>query len=175
MKNKIKQNKFTKGFTLIELLVVVLIMGILAAVALPQYKKSVWKTRLTEVYTVGNALEKGIDLYMLTHSISPWEEGEIDPQELEIDVLSNLTKKTIDINTHHYCSQYLCSNVYFIPGPLVSWYAYVYTNSKNGNLIIEVGGSRSSDSGWYRFCYYEDNFGKSLCEFGNWDDVSEGF
>ena len=91
---KTERKTIRQGFTLIELLVVVLIMGILASVAMPQYFKSVEKSRAAEAIDALSAIASAQErLYMKTGTYA----GSSSSSPLhELDIgISNLSYFTI--------------------------------------------------------------------------------
>ena len=70
-----------KAFTLIELLVVILIIGILAAIALPQYKKAVYKTKFTQAIQIGEEIASAEERHYLVNG-----KYTINLEELDITI-----------------------------------------------------------------------------------------
>ena len=66
------------GFTLIELLVVVLIIGILAAVALPQYQKAVEKSRAAQALAVLKSFGQAYQAYYMANGDYPSTFDQLD-------------------------------------------------------------------------------------------------
>ena len=61
--------KNNQAFTLIELLVVVLIIGILAAVAVPQYKRAVHQARFTQLLTLSKTIVDAENAYYMENGV----------------------------------------------------------------------------------------------------------
>jgi type IV pilus assembly protein PilA len=62
---EIQMKTLQKGFTLIELMIVVAIIGILAAIAIPQYQDYIAKTQASRVYGEANSVRTTVELCIL--------------------------------------------------------------------------------------------------------------
>ncbi|MGB2579367.1 prepilin-type N-terminal cleavage/methylation domain-containing protein [Elusimicrobium simillimum] len=142
----------TEGFTLIELLVVVLIIGILAAVALPQYTKAVEKTRLTEAITFLRSGADAIERYELANGAPPslFSDLDIDMPGVDKGIASGVYSHR-DLSKH--------------------WYAYLYDKGltlyrKKDNQYIKIV-YRTSAAPYLKktmVCTSSTAQGKALCK-----------
>jgi len=140
-----------KAFTLIELLVVVLIIGILSAIALPQYEKAVEKARAAEAAITLRTIEKAIDIYLLEngypvhHGPVFFNHGEAGDTPLDIEVQGETKYFTYSAD----CEDGTCS-------------AGVSRSTTDSGGGMGVGASKGpSTNTWEETCTYEMNEDKT--------------
>ena len=98
-----------KGFTLLELLVVVLIIGILAGIALPQYRKAVYKARATEAMILLKALSDAQETFYLANGEYTNDIGELDIQIPTELISEDTTGNFTDTYSYSCKEQRTCS------------------------------------------------------------------
>ncbi len=118
-----------KAFTLIELLVVVLIIGILAAVALPQYQKTVARTKIANVLIVGRDLRNASLRFFSENGSFPCE-----GQATSYYDFSALDVTPPDSIPGYAAFYYTCNSIFFhrLSPPLDMVYPLIDSPTGNG-------------------------------------------
>lgn len=141
------------GFTLIELLVVVLIIGILAAVAVPQYELAVEKSRISEVISITKAVEQAADVHVLGSGYD------------DISFWGRNAALDIDVNASMQCSpqyQDLCDSKYFnyqgyCDTAGCRWLAY-----RLSYPYVLWGERLPTETAWRHFCEADEESGNKI-------------
>ena len=153
------KNKKTQGFTLIELLVVVLIIGILSAVALPQYQRAVDKSRVATILPLMRRWIDEMALYKLEHGT--YTKGENNPNILDALGVSWPQDWT---GTEYMEAE---SNLWYCFANEEST-GYIYCDSKwkkdgeNFEIVMTQPDDTSGFPKGKRFCRENESFCKSL-------------
>ena len=142
------------AFTLIELLVVVLIIGILSAIALPQYQKAVEKAKMVQMLTRVRSFQITLDEYMLANGFGDSSAYYYMTEDL------NITFPGTSGPPHQYCEKdySFCYITYYESGEY-QIYAFRRANGRPGYYCDNGCGysaswkKSSTDSDWVKTYY----------------------
>ena len=153
-----------RAFTLIELLVVVLIIGILASIALPQYRAAVEKAKTAEIMTNVATLKQQIDLYIMERGLPA--SGKVAYKDFA----------SVDLSGCEWVSDesgdYGCRNdnyTYFAYiDPSGGWIEVSHPDSSYSFVATTYPHGYNTDSpvgGWYQTCAtQEEDMGRKICK-----------
>lgn len=142
-----------RGFTLMELLVVVLIIGILAAAALPQYETAVEKSRAAEAVSVLKSLHQAQKVYFMQNGTHTSDLNNLDltlPNTQDKNMGQGITGKRTKFFV--YYTNYDANGVSGL---------YARRLNSSGDTLYALGIGHLKDDSW-TCCYMQEKF-KRVC------------
>lgn len=159
MKN-IQMNHAQKGFTLIELMIVVAIIGILAAIAIPQYQDYTARSQVTRAVSEVNTLRTAAEAALLQGrtivSAAAPAAGEEDLGWTESNLLDGAGKAQITVNDGDTATPSIVATLGGDAGANVSAVDITLTRDANGVWTCGLSNGQPAN-GW------KDSYAPSGC------------
>ena len=157
------------GFTLVELLVVVLVIGILAAIAIPEYQKAVFKSRAGQIISLVRSLGEAQESYYLNHGkyASSFDDLDLTIPATQEYHYGKPAKQFGDWDVSMYCpgGGTSCESIEAAYGGDAENYVFkivYYLINKRGTNVFRNGGTLICVAGYKT--EYKKNKGIEICQ-----------
>ena len=139
--------KMRKGFTLVELLIVIIIIGILATMAVPQYNKMVNRAKCAEGVTIAGSVLTAQMLYYMSSSAN-LTNGRIDAYLSSLDISWDTTKWTTIVPVATTPPQYVIKLQKMNGTQTEGLYINAKVNCTSGTKTIAYGVANGTSVDW---------------------------